>query len=121
MKKSIVRFDRKFQIWLYSASHGQLLLRSTKDETHATQVDVLFKGTALIHIPVFFSGLTISEISESEFRSLKLSTGLYPIGDRKCLKLEGDDWEGVIVAGYVGWLEEDAPHSADSKLFSKVP
>ena len=121
MQNPIVRFDRKFKVWLYEIGHGQLLLRSTKDEHHPTQVDILFKGVALMQIPTLFSKLVISEMSEREFQSLDLSTGLFPLGERKCFKLEGDNWQGVIVAGYVGWLEEDASHSAESKLISKVP
>ena len=121
MKSLIVRFDRKFKVWLYEIGHGQLLLRSTKDEHHSTQIDVLFKNVDLIHIPTYFSKLIISEMSENEFQSLGLSIGLLPPIDQKYFRLEGDNWQGVIAAGYVGWLEEDASHSAESKLISKMP
>ena len=121
MKTSIVRFDRKFQVWLYLVGHSQLLLRSTKDEHHSTQVDVLFKNVDLIQIPTYFSKLIISEMSEKDFQSLGLSIGLLPPIDQKYFRLEGDNWQGVIAAGYVGWLEEDAHHSTESKLISRVP
>jgi hypothetical protein len=121
MKNLIVQFDRKFQLWLYLVGHSQLLLRSTKDEHHPTQIDVLFKDVGLMQIPAYFSKLIISEMSEKAFQSLGLSTGLLPPIDQKYFRLEGDNWQGVVVAGYVGWLEEDADHSAESKLISKVP
>ena len=121
MKNLIVRFDRKFKVWLYDIGHGQLLLRSTKDEHHSTQVDVLFKNVNLMHIPTLFSKLIISEMTKEDFQSLGLSTGLHPPIDQRYFHLEGDNWQGIVVAGYVGWLEEDAPHFADSKLISKVP
>ena len=121
MKNPIVRFDRKFKVWLFLLGHSQLLLRSTKDEHHPTQVDVLFKDVGLMQIPVYFSKLIISEMNEKDFQLLGLSTGSLPPIDQKFFRLEGDNWQGVVVAGYVGWLEEDAPHFADSKLISKVP
>ena len=112
----IVRFDRIFQLWLYSVSHGQLLLRSTKDQTHQTQVDILFKNVATIQLPVLFAGLVISEMSTEEVRSLNLSAGLLTVNERKCFKLEGDNWHGLIVAGHVSWLENDAEYAAESAL-----
>lgn len=114
----IVRFDRKFQLWLYSVSHGQLLLRSTKNQNYQTQVDILFKNVATIQLPALFVGLVISEMSQEEFRLLNLSTGLLPVNERRCFKLEGENWRGVIVAGHVSWSEDDSEYSAESKLIS---
>jgi hypothetical protein len=116
--ESIVKFDRKFQIWLYSVSHGQLLLRSPKGQNYQSQVDVLFKNVAFIQLPALFNGLAISELSLTEFEALNLSSGLLPVGDRKCFKLEGDGWRGVVVAGHIAWTEDNAEHSTENKLIS---
>jgi hypothetical protein len=43
MSAQVADFQRKFQIWLYSVSHGQLLLRSNRSDEFRTRVDVLFK------------------------------------------------------------------------------
>jgi hypothetical protein len=118
MTDPIVRFDRKFQLWLYSVSHGQLLLRSTKNQNYQTQVDVLFKNVAIIQLPVVFAGLAISEISQQEFRLFELSACLLDVHERRCFKLEGENWDGFIVAGHVSWLENDSEHSAESELLS---
>jgi|GEM_PF-645629 len=119
-----MRFNRRFQVWQYSISQGQLLLRSTKDQRHATQVDVLFKNVEFMQIPTLLSKLNISEMSEKASRSVSLSTGLFPAKEhkeQKHFRLEGDNWQGVVVAGHVSGLEEDAEHFADSRLISKVP
>jgi len=112
----IVQFEREFQLWMYSVSHGQLLLRSTKDEKFQTQVDVLFKNVSFIQIPVLFAGLVISEVRKEEFQALNLSPGLLSILERRCFKLEGETWRGLIVAGNICWSEDDAEHFAESKL-----
>ena len=42
MSVHVANFQRPFQVWLYSVSHGQLLLRSNRSDQLATRVDVLF-------------------------------------------------------------------------------
>ena len=116
-----MRFNRKFQIWQYSISQSQLLLRSTKDQRHATQVDVLFKNVEFMQFQTLLSRLAISEVSEKTFRSLSPSIGSLPAKGRKYFRLEGDKWRGLVVAGHVFGLEEDADHFATSKLIAKVP
>ncbi|HEX6685287.1 MAG TPA: hypothetical protein VF062_21025 [Candidatus Limnocylindrales bacterium] len=42
--RELFRSDRQFQIWAYTTSHGQLLLRATpRQPSHSTTIDVLFK------------------------------------------------------------------------------
>ena len=58
MSEAIVSFPRRFQIWLYSVSHGQLLLRSNRSGEFSTRIDVLFKNVAAIELPTAFDGLS---------------------------------------------------------------
>src|SRR4051794_7357175 len=51
--------DRHFQIWRYEVGHAQLLLRSVKDDHHASRIDVLFKTVKAIDLPTRFDGLQI--------------------------------------------------------------
>lgn len=110
-------FKRDFQIWQYSVSHSQLLLRSVKGNKHKTRIDVLFKGVDLMHIPTHFSGFRISEIAKEEFQSLQLSLGLSDDFEDRYFRVEGEGWKGVVVALAVFWVEEDAEHNEKSKLF----
>lgn len=120
MNKPIVSFQRKFQVWSYDVGHGQLLLRSTKSANHTTQVDVLFKNVGLISMPTLFEGLTVIESSKQELESSGLTMGLLPAENRKCMKLEGNNWHGAITAGNIAWSEDDADHNAKSKLICEV-
>ena len=112
----IIRFDRKFQVWQYSVSHGQLLLRSTKSQEHQTQVDILFKDVIMMQLPTLFRDLAIWEISTDEFNSLELSTGLYTTDGLRCFRLEGDNWQGVVVAGTIAWTEDQSEHWAKEMI-----
>lgn len=71
---------------------------------------------ATIQLPVLFRGLVISEMSREDFSSLNLSAGLLTVDERKCFKLEGENWHGFIVAGHVSWLENNTEYAAESAL-----
>jgi hypothetical protein len=105
-------------MWLYLASHGQLLLRSVKDAQHPTQVDVLFKNVAAMSIPTLFSGLRVSEVSSTEARGLHLALGAWELSDRRVFKLAGDGWEGAVIASIVLSREDDADYFSESALMS---
>jgi hypothetical protein len=55
---------RRFQMWLYAVSHGQLMLRSVKAEGEPRRVDILFKNVRSLNLPTTAEGLTISRIDD---------------------------------------------------------
>lgn len=114
MTQPIVSFSRKFQVWSYTVSHAQLLIRSTKDGQHPTQVDVLFKNVNGVLLPTLFDGLTITEATCSELEGLRETLPK----SSKCFKLEGSNWHGAVAAGVVVWVENEAEYYADSTLLS---
>lgn len=42
MDKKIFKSDRHFTVFDFIISHGQLLLRSSKDDDHLKNVDIIF-------------------------------------------------------------------------------
>ena len=91
--------DRKFQLWRYTVSHGQLLLRSTKDDDHPTRVDVLFKNVHAIDLPASMDGLHIHKVGPQSYR------------------LRGNDWEGQVQAGVLAVAEDEGSYLDPSPLF----
>jgi hypothetical protein len=49
--------DRRFQTWLYTASHSQLLLRSNPPAEGEERIEVLFKGVPWMDLPTRLDGL----------------------------------------------------------------
>lgn len=72
--------DRHFQLWLYSVSHAQLLLRSTMGPNADSRVDVLFKGVAALNLPTSFDGLRVRETASGHY------------------EVSGKNWQGSIQA-----------------------
>jgi hypothetical protein len=46
-----IRFERRFQLWYFTVSHGLLLLRSNRDSSLGTRLDVMFRGVIEMKVP----------------------------------------------------------------------
>ena len=118
MSEAIISFQRKFQVWLYSVSHGQLLLRSNRTEDFSTpidvvfntRVDILFKDVAAMALPTLFDGLSVAETAKDEAHDLNIQLGAWPIQNRKTFAIWGANFSGYVVAGAVFWHEDEGYH-----------
>src|SRR5215472_14871400 len=99
MSEAIIGFHRKFEVWLYSVSHGQLLLRSNRSEKFSTRIDVLFKDVAAMALPTVFDGLSVAEAVTDEARNLNIQLGALRISNRKVFVIWGPTFKGYVVAG----------------------
>jgi hypothetical protein len=108
--------DRTFKLWLYTVSHGQLLIRSTKDSKRGTQVDVLFKEVVALCLPAFFEGLTVRKGGVGELDRTYL--GGIDVSGKTLFHVNGNGWNGWVVAAAVAWVEEDAEYYPASKLIA---
>src|SRR4051794_11561024 len=63
---TLFKSDRPFQLWDYTVSHRQLLLRSpiaprtSTSPRFTTNVDLVFWGVESLSIPTWFEGLQVS-------------------------------------------------------------
>lgn len=59
---------RKFQLWLFRVGHGELLVRSPRDEVNPRNVDLVFVGVDYIDLPRVLSGVVVSAASPVDVR-----------------------------------------------------
>jgi hypothetical protein len=93
-----------------------LLLRSPKDTTHPTQIDVVFFAVGSLLLPTVFNGLTIAELSSADSPPRGIPAPSVLLGDRTYV-LTGEGWQGIILAESVSWLEDHSDDTEKSKLF----
>ena len=118
MSTETINFSRHFQIWNYTVSHSELLLRSTKSAEFPTRIDVLFKGVKEFHLPTSFGGLSITVASEAEVQKLcSLRQPLSFSKDVKVFKVQGDDFMGYVAALIVVCHEDEGEYN-DPSFFS---
>jgi hypothetical protein len=117
MNRSIHFPGRVFQLWAYTVSRRQLLLRSTKSEEHPSRIDVIFWNVLRVNLPVTLRGLEISESSASTNDFL----AELPAESRRgqnLYTLKGDITTGSIVASGIDYIEDGGEYDQPSALFT---
>ena len=121
MPSPIISSHRRFQIWRYTVSHSQLLVRTTKTEEFPTRIDVLFKGVKEFHLPTAFDGLSIMEASDKEVLKLCDLRQLSSLYNReKVFTVQGRDFVGYVVA-LVVFSHQDEGEYYDPSVFDCDP
>ena len=109
---SDLSFDRPFQIWSYVVSHRQLLLRSNKDGSQTSRVDVLFKNVREIKLPTDLDRLEVREATVEDLARLGIGTD----PSAKVFVVLGGAHEGYVIAGVVAAAEDDKDYYEPSSL-----
>jgi hypothetical protein len=91
--------DRGFQLWAFTISHGQLLLRSPRGHGGPTRVDVLFKPVRSMNLPTRMDGLCVERVQDGRFR------------------VSGTNWAGEVLADFVCASEDDLGDADPSALY----
>lgn len=112
MERGLFTYTGKFQWWSYTVSHGQLLLRSPKSAERLTQVDVLFKDVAIVHLPTWIDRLEVLEGDSPQTLDLQ---------GRKYFVVRGRSSDGYVVAGAVFHDEGDHDYQEPSPLVPAFP
>ncbi len=120
--------SRLFEMWFYSPSHSQLLVRSNKwtDRGIDTRVEVLFGGVASLCIPSSFKGLSIA-IGEAKDLDhppqadlLKYDVKLYIVRDHLNIGNANEPFTGYVTADWLQWCEDELNHFDVSSLLKDV-
>jgi hypothetical protein len=63
--------ERTFQVWEYRVSHGSLLIRSPRDSSIDTGIDLIFLDVLYMELPRFFMGLSLDDPTPEEIRRVE--------------------------------------------------
>ncbi len=65
MNKEIFKSDRYFTVFDFLISHGQLLLRSSKDDSSVKNIDIVFFGIKYIQLFTSLIGISIRIVDKT--------------------------------------------------------
>jgi hypothetical protein len=111
--KELARWARTFQVWQYSVSHSNLLLRSYEPDVYDTRVDVFFGGVELVRLKPNYDELRIFEGGADDRSSLLAGVPeLLNVGRLYVL----NDPTFYVIARRCAWHEDRGNHHAPSKF-----
>ena len=111
------RSERVFQIWGYTVGMRRLLLRSTKNETFSTRIDVLFQNVKALLLPTSLEGLVVGPASDSLSERIIADTGLLPDEGTRFYRVETHSGCGYVVAGVVVEDEDSGEYFEPSRYW----
>jgi hypothetical protein len=111
----LIHLERRFQIWAYSVSHSQLLLRSKKSTGHPTRVDIAFRGVVGMKLPWILESIrietsTLEAIGDSAIQSLDLF-------DKDLFACSAGSFSGWVVASAISMAEDEEEFDVPSAVF----
>lgn len=103
----IFRSDRRFAMEAYSASHGQLLLRSNPaDDEDGTTIDLLFKAVEAVKIRDGYAGLVVRCATAPEADAITGSLpGVHADRGDRVFMLESQGRSDYVISLAFGWHE----------------
>ncbi|MVN87625.1 hypothetical protein GO986_12695 [Deinococcus sp. HMF7620] len=106
--------DRKFQVWWYRVSHGQLLLRSGRwikgtDNHERTDVWFMSVGAMVLLDTNFRGGLTITRIHDAEGAAQQAGVNPKLLRHLHLFALDAAEGCSLVVAGRVYVAEDVGP------------
>lgn len=110
--KTIIEAKGRVEWWLYTVSHGQLLLRRPKNPTLPRRLDILFKDVVEAHVVSFFDNLRVVEAMPDQTSAATIM----PVGGRSLYKLIGENAVGHVIAGAIVCKEDDGEYDEPSSL-----
>lgn len=78
-----------FQTWEFKVSHGQLLIRSPRDTSYSTNVDLMFFGVEYMDLPRHLGQLEVQQPDETDISFIR----------ERLAKLDSSDSIFVLISG----------------------
>lgn len=105
MSQHIFTSDRYFTTFDVYSSHGQLLLRSQKNESQTFNIDIIFFGTTYIQLFSRLNGLSIKKMSKKKIIKYKLVRKELSYENNHLFEIESANEKYYISASFVQIFE----------------
>lgn len=110
---------RRFQLWAYTVSHRQLLLRSNKSEGGERRCEILFKNVVRLDLPTLLDGVEVEVAAGPDVPPSVLEVGADDGSERTVYRVRARGFLGYVVAGAVACAEDDGEYFTASGLLDQ--
>ena len=117
MKQEIFNSDRYFTTFDVLVSHGQLLLRSQKNDNYTFNIDIIFFDTTYIQLFSRLNGLTIKMINEKSVIDYKSVNKYLSYDNNHLFEIVSDNEKYYIAASFVRVFQNELDFNETSLNF----
>ena len=96
---------RRFQLWHYIVSHGQMLIRSCIDDRETTNVDLWFTTVRYVEAPRHLGEIVLDEPTNEERERLRARTDKFYDKHQTTVIVSGTN--RFFVVSNTVWIEEN--------------
>lgn len=108
---------RRFQVWAYSVSHSQLLLRSNRSENAATRIDLAFRGVVAMDLIWTMDDLRIDLAPSADLSDWKATRGAQFDEQRRLYSCKSANYSGWVIASTLSVCEDGGRFDEPSQVF----
>jgi hypothetical protein len=116
--ESRVDLARRYQVWTYSVSHQQLLLRSTPQDADQTQIDILFKGVTASLLRPWYEHLSLRAPGPAERARIEAILAESPDEEHRTYVLSELPLSFVVASAPLMWSEGEGNYWDESPLLA---
>lgn len=96
-------YNRRFQLWYYTVSHGQMLLRS-KGNKEESNLDIYFADVLYVELPMTLDGIEILETTQQDIDYITQKIGAT---DKKITVLMSENHKYYVVSTIMKIIENN--------------
>lgn len=105
-REKILSKNRKFKLWFYHVTHGEILLRSPKNEHFDTNIDIYMSGVEYLDIPNDLGNISFEDSTQKDIDYLYERTHRH-FSDKSVYVIITNDIRYYIVAHNLYFYEND--------------
>jgi len=121
MSKEIFKSNKYFTVFDFVISHGQLLLRASKDEDNFKNIDIIFFGTRYIQLFTSLSGLSISLVENNkEIINYSTVNSFLSTNENYLFEIETKNEKYYVGASYFKVYENELEFNETSLGFNEI-
>ena len=98
--------DRYFTIFDFFISHGQLLIRASKNDTYNTNIDILFFDVKFMQLKTYLSGVSIQRVEDVASNIIDSTTNLN-LEQIKIFEIESERAKFYVASSFIHVYENE--------------
>lgn len=107
MNKDIFSSDRYFTVFDYFISHGQLLVRSKKEDNQKWNIDIIFFDTTFLQLFTILNGLTIRKVNKDHLNNYSSVNDYLKYDNSNLFEITSQAEKYYIAASFVKVFENE--------------